>query len=146
MRHKDLTNAEWERLVPLLPAREVRRGRRKVQRMAINGVLYQARTGLPWRDLPDRFGCWIMVYKRQRQWSADGTWQRLLNDVQAAQGHAHFSVDPGTVRAHDVSPLITRGQREGGVPAQLGDPVLASLALRLSEVLMMAKTRKSLPR
>lgn len=141
MRHKDLTNAEWERLVPLLPAREVRRGRRKAQRMAINGVLYQARTGLPWRDLPDRFGCWIMVYKRQRRWSADGTWQRLLSEVQAAQGHTTVSIDPGAVLVHDVGSLSEGDRGARSVRARLRDPVLASLALRLSEVVAMAQVR-----
>lgn len=139
MLHKDLTNAEWERLMPLLPAREVRRGRRADQRMAINGVLYQARTGLPWRDLPDRFGCWIMVYKRQRHWAADGTWRRLLSAVRAAQCHANVSINPGGIRTYDVSPGADH--EKGRVHAQRGDPVLASLALRLSEVVRMAKSR-----
>jgi hypothetical protein len=109
--------------------------------MAINGVLYQARTGLPWRDLPDRFGCWVMVYKRQRRWSADGTWQRLLTEVQAAQGHATISVDPGAVRVHDAGSLRWGDQEEGSVRAQPQDPVLTSLALRLSEVVRVAATR-----
>ncbi|MGW5689017.1 transposase, partial [Nonomuraea sp. NPDC003754] len=57
----DLTNAEWERLVPLLPAGGMRGGRWNDHRMVINGVLYRARTGLPWRDLPERFGSWVTV-------------------------------------------------------------------------------------
>ncbi|MEV4222553.1 transposase, partial [Nonomuraea sp. NPDC049725] len=36
-------------------------GRAELRR-TINGVLYRARTGLPWRDLPERFGSWITVY------------------------------------------------------------------------------------
>ncbi|GAA4340785.1 hypothetical protein GCM10023086_76560 [Streptomyces venetus] len=42
------------------------------------------RTGVQWRDLPERFGPWKTVYERHRLWSADGTWERLLQQVQAA--------------------------------------------------------------
>ncbi|MFG1962361.1 IS5 family transposase [Nonomuraea sp. NPDC049028] len=64
-----------------------------------------ARTGLRWRDLPERFGSWITVYKRHRRWSADGTWQMLLTAIQTEQdgeGRVDWdiSVDSTTVRAH----------------------------------------------
>lgn len=48
----------------------------------VNGVLLRARTGVPWPDLPERYGPWQTVYERQRRWSADGTWQRILADLQ----------------------------------------------------------------
>jgi transposase len=57
----DLTNAEWEQLKPLLPEGGQRGGRWNEHRTTIDGVLYRARTGLPWRDLPERFGPWITV-------------------------------------------------------------------------------------
>ncbi|MFI6181946.1 transposase [Nonomuraea sp. NPDC051191] len=146
LRHTDLTNAEWERLVPLLPDGAVERRRHGEQRMVINGVLYQARTGSPWRSLPDRFGCWITVYKRQRRWSADGTWGRLLRDVQAAQGTGgHMSGDvvvhPGAVMSYDVGASVEAAREEGAGAVQVSDPVLASLALRLTEVINMAKRK-----
>jgi transposase len=148
MVHNDLTNAEWQRLVPLLPAREARRGRCNDHRMVINGVLYQARTGLPWRELPERFGCWITVSRRHRRWSADGTWRRLLTAVQAAQAagehpHGAISVD-STIQTYDVgalgAPACTADQ-EGKLTQMLtGDPVLASLAARLKEVVKVGRT------
>ncbi|MEV0203560.1 IS5 family transposase [Nonomuraea sp. NPDC050691] len=117
----DLTNAEWERLVPLLPVGGLRGGRWNDHRMVINGVLYRARTGLPWRDLPERFGSWVTVYKRHRRWSADGTWQRLLTAVQAAQDEQgrvdwDVSVDSTTVRAH---------QHAAGAPRNPTTPAVA---------------------
>ena len=71
----------------------------------INGILYRLRTGVPWRDLPERFGPWKTVYERHRHWSADGTWERLLREVQAvADRDRHIdwdaSVDSTAVRAH----------------------------------------------
>ncbi|WP_442790473.1 transposase [Nonomuraea sp. NBC_01738] len=74
-----------ERLKPLLSEGGRRGGRWNDRRGTIDGVMYRARTGLPWRDLPERFGSWITVCKRHRRWSADGTWQMLLTAIQAGQ-------------------------------------------------------------
>ncbi|MGA6159756.1 transposase [Stenotrophomonas sp. NPDC087984] len=51
-------------------------------RRVINGGLFRARTGVPWPDLPDRYGPWQTVYERHRRWSADGTWQVILQELQ----------------------------------------------------------------
>lgn len=48
----------------------------------MNGVLFRARTGVPGPDLPERYGPWQTVYERHRRWSADGTWQRILTELQ----------------------------------------------------------------
>ncbi|WP_435882406.1 IS5 family transposase [Streptomyces kronopolitis] len=101
----DLTNAEWHRLESFLPRGGARGGRWSDHRRVINGVLYRVRTGVQWRDLPERFGPWETVYKRHRRWSADGTWAMLLSRVQAAEdaeGRIDWdvSVDSTAVRAH----------------------------------------------
>ncbi|KOT82164.1 transposase, partial [Streptomyces rimosus subsp. pseudoverticillatus] len=84
----DLTNAEWGRLESFLPRGGTRGGRWGDHRRVINGVLYRVRTGVQWRDLPERFGPWETVYKRHRRWSADGTWKMLLAQIQAAEDAA----------------------------------------------------------
>ncbi|WP_399062982.1 IS5 family transposase [Streptomyces sp. BB1-1-1] len=101
----DLTNAEWARLESFLPPGGARGGRWSDHRRVINGVLYRVRTGVQWRDLPERFGPWETVYKRHRRWSADGTWKMLLSRIQAAEDAAggidwDVSVDSTAVRAH----------------------------------------------
>ncbi|WP_241778910.1 IS5 family transposase [Streptomyces sp. AcH 505] len=101
----DLTNAEWDRLVSFLPPGGARGGRWSDHRRVINGVLYRVRTGVQWRDLPERFGPWETVYKRHRRWSEDGTWAMLLSRIQAAEDDAgridwDVSVDSTAVRAH----------------------------------------------
>lgn len=80
----DLSDAEWERLRPFLPVSNGRCGRWRDHRQVIDGILHRVRTGVHWRDLPERFGPWKTVYERHRLWSADGTWERLLQQVQAA--------------------------------------------------------------
>uniref|UniRef100_UPI003570CCC1 IS5 family transposase n=1 Tax=Kitasatospora griseola TaxID=2064 RepID=UPI003570CCC1 len=101
----DLTDGQWERLRPLLPVSNGRCGRWRDHRQVIDGILYRTRTGVPWRDLPERYGSWKTVHERHRRWSADGTWERLLQRVQAEADAAggidwDVSVDSTAVRAH----------------------------------------------
>ncbi|NGO15548.1 IS5 family transposase [Streptomyces sp. HC44] len=101
----DLTDAEWERLRPFLPVSNGRCGRWRDHRQVIDGILHRVRTGVQWRDLPERFGPWKTVYERHRLWSADGTWERLLHQVQAAADATgdidwDIAVDSTIVRAH----------------------------------------------
>ncbi|MFF8344133.1 IS5 family transposase [Streptomyces rimosus] len=101
----DLSDAEWERLRPFLSVSNGRCGRWRDHRQVIDGILHRVRTGVQWRDLPERFGPWKTVYERHRLWSADGTWERLLQQVQAVADVAgeidwDISVDSTIVRAH----------------------------------------------
>lgn len=71
----------------------------------IDGILHRVRTGVPWRDLPERFGPWKTGYERHRLWSADGTCGRLLQQVQAVADAAGgidwgIAVDSTIVRVH----------------------------------------------
>ncbi|MFD5514029.1 IS5 family transposase [Streptomyces sp. NPDC127051] len=129
----DLTNAEWERLESFLPRGGVRGGRWSDHRRVINGVLYRVRTGVQWRDLPERFGPWETVYKRHRRWSADGTWAMLLSRIQAAEDAAgrigwDVSVDSTAVRARQhaagarVAPPAAVSQRGNARGANQVDP------------------------
>ncbi|GFE26498.1 IS5 family transposase [Streptomyces nigrescens] len=115
----------------------------------INGVLYRVRTGVQWRDLPERFGPWETVYKLHRRWSADGTWGRLLSSAQAAEdaeGRIDWdvSVDSTAVRAHQhaagarkVAPAAVP-QKGAGQGTNRVDPVLRKLVVRLEEVISSA--------
>ncbi|WP_424887340.1 IS5 family transposase [Streptomyces sp. XH2] len=102
----DLSNEEWARLRSHLPKNVGRGGRWRNHRQVINGILFRQRTGIPWRDLPTRFGKWKTVHDRHRRWSADGTWDRILRAVQAdadAEGLIDWSmvsVDSTVCRAH----------------------------------------------
>ena len=68
-------------------------------------MLHRIRTGAHWRDLPERYGPWKTVYERHRLWSADGTREHLLQQIQgladaAGQVDWEISVDSTAVRAH----------------------------------------------
>ncbi|MPY32268.1 transposase [Streptomyces adustus] len=101
----DLTDAEWERPRLFLPVSHGRCGRWRYQRQVIDRILHRVRTGVHWRGLPERFGPWKTVHERHRLWSADGTWERPLEQVQAAADVAgeidwEISVYSTIVRAH----------------------------------------------
>ncbi|MEU4149847.1 IS5 family transposase [Streptomyces sp. NPDC026659] len=108
-----LTDGEWAVLEPLLPRSNRRCGRWRDHRQVINGVIHRLSTGCQWRRLSDRFGPWQTIHKRQALWSADGTWKRLLQHVQAVADGAgdidwNINVDSTSIRAH---------QHAAGAPA-----------------------------
>nr|WP_191889414.1 IS5 family transposase [Streptomyces mutabilis] len=104
MRRHELTDAEWELLAPLIPRAAT--GRPRVSdRQVINGMVYKIRTGISWRDLPERYGPWKTVYTRFRRYALDGVFARALQQVQAeadAAGDIDWlvQIDSTIVRAH----------------------------------------------
>jgi hypothetical protein len=78
-----LTDAEWERVSPLLPAQKPPVGRpRRDQRQVLSGMLWIMDTGSSWRDLPDEvFGPWRTVYGRYREWLQEGLWSRIVQTL-----------------------------------------------------------------
>ncbi|OKJ18840.1 transposase [Streptomyces sp. CB02130] len=141
----DVTDAEWERLRPLLPVSNQRCGRWRDHRQVIDGILHRVRTGVQWRDLPERFGPWKTVYERHRLWSANGTWERLLQQVQAEADAAgkvdwDISVDSTTVRAHQhaagarTEPPPASASKGGAAAEHQGETLWQSLVARLVEV------------
>jgi transposase len=146
----DLTDAERARLEPFLPGSNGRCGRWRNHRQVIDGILYRVRTGVQWRDLPSRFGPWKTVYERHRLWSADGTWERLLQRVQAAADAAgeigwDNAVDSTIVRAHQhaagahTDPPPTPASKGAEAAEHQAATPWPSLVARLAEVVQEAR-------
>jgi transposase len=68
----DLSDEEWSALEPLLPTQ--RKTARVNDRRIINAILHVLRTGMPWRDLPERYGPYTTAYNRFNRWSRRGIW------------------------------------------------------------------------
>ena len=107
VRRHELTDAQFAKLAPLLPPERPATGRpNKDHRTVLNGILWRLKTGVPWRDLPERYGPWRTVYSRFRRWQRAGIWDRVLAALQAAgdaRGDLDWSlhfVDGTVVRAH----------------------------------------------
>ena len=79
------------------------------ERSFFEALLYLARTGIPWRDLPAEFGRWDAVYNRFRRWEASGRLRRLFERITA---------DPklGEVRRLFVDSTIVRVHQHGSGP------------------------------
>ena len=74
-----LTDEHWEQLGPLLPPQKPQTGRPAVDhRRIVEGMLWVARTGSSWRELPERFGPWSTVSSRYQRWCKEGLWTRIL--------------------------------------------------------------------
>ena len=99
MHRHALSDEQWARVGPLLPRRP--QGRQaKDDRLFLDAVLYRVRTGVPWRDLPERFGPWKSVYNRFANWAAKDHWARIFRELQLEVDKTGSIVDGSVVRAH----------------------------------------------
>jgi transposase len=118
IRRHELSDAEWDLIRPLLP-RPARGRPRLDDRTVLNGIVWKFRTGVAWRDVPERYGSWASLHTRFRRWATDGTFERMLQAAQAradAAGDIEWlvSVDSTVVRAHQHA----AGARKGGSAAR----------------------------
>jgi transposase len=125
-RYRVFTDAEWERIEPLLPSNQGRQGHPfRENRKVVEGIVYRYRTGMAWRDLPrEVFGPWQTVWKRHRRYAGDGTWDRVLAVVLAqadAAGKIDWavSVDATIARAHQHATNTTRPAQDTGGRVEL---------------------------
>lgn len=119
-RERVLTDAQWERIAPLMPSTDGVKSRPfREHRQVVEGVIYRFRTGIAWRDLPSSFGPWQTVWKRHHRFSTDGTWDkihaRLLAEADAA-GKLDWmvSADSTINRAHQHATNTTRVEQPTG--------------------------------
>lgn len=108
MARGDMSDKEWQEIAALLPPEHPhRRGRPYVEhRHVLNGILWIARTGAPWRDLPERYGPWQTCYDRFRRWERSGIWMQILEKTIAerdARGEVVWvdcALDGSYIKAH----------------------------------------------
>ena len=104
MRRYALRDDQWDRIKDLLPGREGHVGATaRDNRLFVEAVLYRYRAGIPWRDLPERFGYWKNVHTRFSRWAASGVWQRVLEHLAADADNEYAMIDSTIVRAHQHS-------------------------------------------
>lgn len=99
-----LTDETWTELESALQNVKRKDGRPPSQsdRLFIEAVLYVARTGIPWRDLPPEFGNWSAIYNRLRRWKNNGTWKKLWQQLETDKLSFadNLFIDSTIVRAH----------------------------------------------
>lgn len=97
----ELSDAQWERIAPLLPGKVSDPGRTGADnRLFLNGVLWVLRSGAHWRDLPERYGKWKSLHKRFTRWAKAGVWERVFASLIKDRNNQYLMLDSTLVRAH----------------------------------------------
>ena len=97
-----LTDKAWEALKQIL--KETGRVYNKYEhRNTLEGILYRMRTGIQWRDLPERFGRWNSVFRRFNLWSKKGVLQKLFQSISSDNDPEWLFIDGSIVKAHQDS-------------------------------------------
>ncbi len=104
----DVSDEEWTVLEPLMPA--ARKSARVDDRKIMNAIFYVLRTGIPWRDLPERYGPYTTAYNRFNRWSRRGVWKRVFETLAAKSRDGLFFIDSTIVKAHRAA----SGAQKGG--------------------------------
>lgn len=104
MRRYALRDDQWDKIKNLLPGRKESVGHTaKDNRLFVEAVLYRYRTGIPWRDLPDRFGDWKNTHRRWTRWAKTGVWANVFQHLASDADNEYAMIDSTIVRAHQHS-------------------------------------------
>ena len=101
MIRRELTATQWQRIERLVSGKEGDKGRHgEDNRLFVDAVLWIARAGAPWRDLPPAFGNWNSVFQRFRRWAKKGSWERIFQALVENPDFEYLIIDSTIVRAH----------------------------------------------
>ena len=115
-----LTDDLWDAMAPLVEQAKRHRGGHPPalpDRAFFEAILYVARTGIPWRDLPAEFGAWDAAYNRFRRWATSGGLRRLFEAMTADPRFGDVRrvfVDSTVVRAHQHAAGARRKKKRSG--------------------------------
>ena len=117
MIRRELTDAQWARIEKLVVGKEGDKGRHgEDNRLFVDAVLWIARTGAPWRDLPPEFGNWNSQFQRFRRWARKGVWESLFKELSVESDSEYLLIDSTIVRTHQHA----AGAKGGATRRRLG--------------------------
>ena len=99
IKRHEMTDAHWEQIWALFPVPKTGRPP-KDNRLMFNAILWIARSGAAWRDLPERYGSWKTVYSRFCKWRDDGTLLALFQALSADADYENLSIDSTIIKTH----------------------------------------------
>jgi transposase len=119
MRRYALRDDQWDRIKNGLPGSAGTVGATAGDnRLFVEAVLYRYRAGIPWRDLPERFGDWKNIHRRFSRWAASGVWERIFRCLAVDADNEYAMIDSTIVRAHQHSAgaqkKMAKTRRSGG--------------------------------
>src|ERR1700674_5000043 len=94
-----LRDDQWNRIKDILPGREGHvGGTAPDNRLFVEAILYRFRTGIPWRDLPVRFGYWKSTHQRFSRWAKSGVFERIFATIVRAHQHSAGAQKKGATK------------------------------------------------
>jgi transposase len=116
-----MSDEEWaffERFILVVRAPNGRKP--KNHRLVLDGIFWIARTGAPWRDLPEEFGKWSSVYRQFRRWTLAGLWEDIMDALNQSRAvpDALQMIDSTVIRAHHQAAGAKGGLRDRVLAAQ----------------------------
>lgn len=105
----ELSDYQWQIIESFLPQHGGPGRPPKDHRLILNGILWRLKTGVPWRDLPEKYGPWQTVFHRFNRWRKDGVWDQILATLQFYLDQLGlidwdlFSIDGSNIRAHKAA-------------------------------------------
>ena len=110
----EISDDEWERVKEMLPSEELpRQGRRpRSNRQMLNGILWIAKSGAAWRDLPERYGPWQTVYGKFMKWSKEGVFEKIFQVLNTDADMQDLILDSSIVKAHQHSGGAKKGAKD----------------------------------
>ena len=100
--HYATTNGTGSRIF-CLAAKAMWAARRPTTDCSLKRFCYRYRAGIPWRDLPERFGDWKIVYQRFSRWAKSGVFERIFKQLASDHDNEYMMIDATIVRAHQHS-------------------------------------------
>ena len=117
MIRRELTDAQWARIEKFVAGKEGDKGRHgEDNRLFVDAVLWIARTGAPWRDLPPELGNWNSQFQRFRRWARKGVWESLFKELSVESDCEYLLIDSTIVRTHQHA----AGAKGGATRRRLG--------------------------
>ena len=119
-----LSDAQWDCIKHMLPGQAGHVGANSPDtRLFVDAVLYRYRAGIPWRDLPERFGDFRNIHQRHTRWCQSGVWQRVFEALASRADNDYVMIDSTIVKAHQHS---AGGRKKGARKLRHWDAVEAA--------------------
>ena len=107
----EINDNDWERIKEHFPPERTGKPGRPSNdtRTALNGILWIARSGAPWRDLPDRYGSWSTLYDRFKRWSEAGIIEKIFDILTVDADMQDLSIDSTSIKVHQHAAGAKKG-------------------------------------
>ena len=107
-RRYEISDEQWEQIKDMFPKAKTGRPP-KDNRVIFNAILWFARSGAAWADIPERYGPYQTVYSRFCKWRDDVTLLRIFKALNEDADFENLSIDSTFVKAHPQSTGAKKG-------------------------------------